>query len=106
MNDLSEIYTILKTDAKTIINDLKGGIAMWREAAAGAAASCGFIIIIILFYVRFSFSLEPIVEVRWITIGLFAAMAVLMAWIAIAGFAKYFHLKRRYSSLFEKAKKL
>ena len=103
---LSDIYATIKQDAKTIIDDLNDGVIMWREAAAGATASAGFLVIIILFYLRYSWSLEPLIIVRWLTLGLFLVMAVVMAYIGIAGFAKYFQLRRKYSGLFEKAKKL
>jgi hypothetical protein len=53
LGGLSDVYSILTNDAKSIIFDLKGGVAMWREAAAGAAASAGFIVILILTAFRF-----------------------------------------------------
>ena len=44
--ELADIYSVLKSDAKTIVADLQGGVTMWREAAAGAIASAGFVILI------------------------------------------------------------
>lgn len=106
LDELSDIYNVLKSDAKTIVDDLHSGVAMWREASAGAVASTGFLVILILFYLRFSWSLEPLVLVRWLTVALWLVMAVIMAYIGTAGFAKYFKLRKKYSNLFEKAKKL
>lgn len=48
VKELAEIYAVLKQDAKSIITDLEGGVAMWREAAAGAVTAVGFIAIISL----------------------------------------------------------
>ena len=106
LGELSDIYGVLKQDAKTIIDDLHDGVTMWREAAAGAFASTAFMVFFILFYLRYSWSQEPIVIVRWLTLGLFLVMAVVMAYITVAGLVKYYQLRRKYSNLFEKAKKL
>jgi hypothetical protein len=34
VKELSEIYDVLRSDARQIIADLHGGVVMWREAAA------------------------------------------------------------------------
>ena len=104
VNDLSEIYSTLRQDAKAIIFDLKGGIVMWREAAAGAATSAGFILILILTTFHYSSpgnSLEG-----WAYILGSAAVAVVMAIISGKGFRKYFQLRKKYAPLFERASKL
>ena len=103
LDRLSEVYSILRQDAKTIIHDLKGGVVMWREAAAGAAASTGFILILILTALRFY---PPTSIDGWAYILGSAVVAVIMAFISATGFRKYFQLKKKYSSLFEKAKTL
>ncbi|MGI0079692.1 MAG: hypothetical protein ACRECH_08710 [Nitrososphaerales archaeon] len=105
-NELSDIYNVLKQDAKAIIRDLEGGVVMWREAAAGAVASTGFLTILILFYFKYSFAQEPIVALRWATLGLFLGMALVMAVVGAIGFRKYFQLRRKYRPLFARAKKL
>jgi len=102
--ELADIYSILKQDAKSIIFDLKGGVTMWREAAAGAAASTGFILIFILNAFRYTppgSSLEG-----WAYIIGSGIVAVVMAIFSVIGFRRYFHLKRKYKSLFERAEKL
>ena len=104
LNELADIYSVLKSDAKTIVADLQGGVTMWREAAAGAIASAGFIVILTLFYLQFN--TEPIAELRWATLAFFIGMAIVMGFIGVVGFKKYFELRRKYASLFEKAKLL
>jgi len=104
INELSDIYSILRLDAKAIINDLKGGIVMWREAAGGAAASTGFIIILILTMFHYSppgQSLES-----WAYVIGAGLVAVVMTIISVTGFRRYFQLRKKYASLFERARKL
>ncbi len=103
LEKLSDVYAILKQDAKAIILDLKGGVVMWREAAAGAAACAGFILILILTAFRFypPTSIEGLAYV----IGS-SVVAVVMAIISGVGFRRYFQLKKKYSSLFERAEKM
>ena len=104
VDDLSEIYATLRQDAKAIVYDLKGGITMWREAAAGAATSAGFIIILILNMFHFTppgNSLEG-----WAYVFFAAAIAVVMAVISAIGFRTYFQLRKKYAPLFERALKL
>ena len=104
LNQLSDVYSVLKQDAKSIIRDLEGGVVMWREAAAGAAASAGFILILILTAFRYyppGSSIEG-----WTYILGAAILAAVMAGISVNGFRKYFQLKKKYSPLFQKARKL
>jgi len=104
LNQLSDVYSVLKRDAKVIIFDLKGGVMMWREAASSAAATVGFIVILILTSFRFyppGNSIEG-----WAYIIGSGIVAVIMAVISAIGFRKYYQLKKKYSSLFERAKNL
>jgi hypothetical protein len=104
MDRLTDVYSVLKQDAKSIIMDLKGGVVMWREAAAGAATSAGFIVILILTAFRFyppGNSLEG-----WAYIIASSVVAVIMAAISVYGFRRYFQLWKKYTPLFEKAEKL
>jgi|SRR5579862_9168608 len=103
INDLSDIYSALRHDAKAIIYDLKGGVVMWREAAAGAAASTGFILILILTAFRFY---PPNSIEGWAYVTGAGIVALIMAFISASGFRKYFKLKRKYDPLFQKAEKL
>jgi uncharacterized BrkB/YihY/UPF0761 family membrane protein len=103
LDKLSDVYAILRQDAKAIILDLKGGVVMWREAAAGAAASTGFVLILILTAFRFY---PPVSIEGWAYVIGSAAVAVVMAIISGIGFRKYFQLKKKYSPLFERAEKL
>ena len=103
LDKLSDVYSVLTKDAKSIIFDLKGGVAMWREAAAGAAASAGFIVILILTAFRFY---PPSSIEGWAYILGAGALAVIMAVISAFGFRKYFVLSKKYRPLFQKAEKL
>lgn len=105
VKELSEIYDVLKSDARGIILDLQGGVTMWREAAAGALASAGFIVIITLTFADTAASQEPAWE-SVLTLGFFGVMAVLMSAIAVWGFRRYFQLRRKYADLFRRAKSL
>jgi len=105
MKALSEIYDELKVDAKEIVADLKGGVAMWREAAAGSAASAGFIVILILTAFHYGMFGGTGAEF-WGYVVAAAAVALVMGGISLFGFRKYFALKRRYADLFNKAAKL
>ena len=102
---LSEVYEALKSDAKEIILDLQGGVTMWREAAAGALASAGFIAILILTFLDTAATHEPAWE-STLKMGLFVAVCVMMSVIAVWGFRKYFQLRRKYADLFKRAKSL
>ena len=104
LDELSDVYSVLSQDAKAIISDLKDGVMMWREASAGAAASVGFILILILTALRFyppGNSIEG-----WLYVIGSSVIGIIMAFISASGFRKYFQIKKKYSSLFEKAKKL
>ena len=104
LDSLSDVYSVLKDDAKSIINDLSGGVTMWREAAGGAAASAGFILILILTAFRFyppGNSIEG-----WAYVIGSSIVGLIMAVISAIGFRKYFQLRKKYAPLFEKAKKL
>jgi hypothetical protein len=104
LDQLSDIYSVLRQDAKAIVLDLKGGVVMWREAAAGAAASSGFILILILTAFRFYPPGDSIEG--WAYVIGSTLVGVAMAFISVVGFRKYFLLKKKYSSLFERAEKL
>jgi uncharacterized BrkB/YihY/UPF0761 family membrane protein len=103
LDQLSDVYSILKQDAKAIIYDLKGGIVMWREAAAGSATSAGFIVILILTAFRFY---PPNSIEGWTYVIGAGVLAVVMAVISVIGFRRYFQLRKKYAPLFERASKL
>lgn len=103
LGKLSDVYTVLTRDAKAIILDLKGGVVMWREAAAGAAASTGFILILILTAFRFY---PPNSLEGWGYVLGAGVVAVIMAFLSLNGFRRYFQLKKKYGPLIAKAEKL
>src|SRR5579871_6122151 len=96
LGKLSDVYTVLTRDAKAIILDLKGGVVMWREAAAGAAASTGFILILILTAFRFY---PPSSLEGWAYVLGAGIVAVIMAFLSFNGFRRYFQLKKKYGPL-------
>lgn len=102
VKELSEIYDALKVDAKQIIHDLKGGVLMWREAAAANVAVAGFVAVLAATTAFYGpGGLEGIA----IRIAYILVAAVSLAY-AVSGFKKYFRLRRRYAALFAKARKL
>lgn len=105
VKELSEVYDVLKKDARGIILDLQGGVTMWREAAAGALACAGFIIIITLDFLGSAATREPAWESA-LTLAFYGVMGVLMSAIAVWGFSRYFRLRRKYAGLFKRAKGL
>ena len=100
--ELSEIYDVLRSDAKTIVDDLRGGVTMWREAAGANVAAGGFIIILALTTFHYG---PPGIE-GTILITAQAILALVLIGFAAFGFRKYLQLTRRYQGLFERVRKL
>lgn len=100
---LSEIYDVLAGDAKQIVDDLQGGVRMWREAAGANLAVAGFVFVLALTTYQTSYpgGIEGAA-----TILAELALAAVMLGLAVVGLRKYFRLRRRYEGLFERAKKL
>jgi len=99
---LSEIYDVLKSDAKTIVDDLQSGVRMWREAAGANAAAAGFILILALTTFR---SGPSGLEGTAIIVAQLLLAGVLLGFSAF-GIRRYFWLTRRYRVLFSRAEKL
>ena len=102
VEELSEIYGVLRDDAKTIVNDLRGGVVMWREAAGANAATAGFLLILALTTWHYG----PTGLEGSLLIGAQLALAAVMLGFAVLGFRKYFRLVRKYQGLFKKAEQL
>jgi hypothetical protein len=106
---LSDIYDVLKGDARQIVADLQDGVMMWREAAAGALASAGFLVILALTYIHGGAG-NPLDF--WGAAGLTAfealasGLAAMMGAIGVIGLWRYFKLRKKYAPLFAKAAKL
>ena len=102
LTELSEIYDVLKNDAKRIILDLQGGVMMWREAAAANVAIAGFVAVLAITSITYGpGGLEGYaIRFAWILVG---AVSI---YYAVSGFKKYFRLRKRYAELFAKARKL
>jgi len=102
LNQLSDIYDTLRADAREIIHDLQGGVTMWREAAGANIAVAGFVIVLMLTTVTFG----PVGTEGLILRLAYLAVAIASIYYAVIGFKKYSQLRRKYSGLFAKAKKL
>jgi len=100
--ELTEIYGVLRDDAKTIVNDLRGGVAMWREAAGANVATAGFLFILALTTWHYG----PSGLEGTLLVGAQLTLAAVMLGLAILGFRKYFRLVRKYQGLFKKAEQL
>ena len=75
---------------------------MWREAAGANVAVAGFVIVLMLSTVTFG----PVGTEGLILRLAYLAVAIVSIYYAVIGFRKYFQLRRRYSGLFARAKKL
>jgi len=102
VEELSEIYGVLSDDAKTIVNDLRGGVAMWREAAGANIATAGFLFILALTTWHYG----PSGLEGTLLVGAQLTLAAVMLGLAILGLRKYFRLVRKYQGLFKKAEQL
>ena len=94
LTELSEIYDVLKGDAKRIILDLQGGVKMWREAAGANVAVAGFVIVLALTSLTSGPGGQEGTLIR-IAELLVAAVSV---YYAVVGFRKYFQLRRYAAS--------
>ncbi|HUK80067.1 MAG TPA: hypothetical protein VLU91_05340 [Nitrososphaerales archaeon] len=104
VRDLSEIYAVLRSDAKQIVADLQGGVIMWREAAAGALTTTLFIVILILTAIHYNmFGGGTQLQAYIAGTGV---IALVMGGFSVIGFRKYFLLRKRYHGLFIRAKAL
>ena len=101
-DELAEIYDVLKDDAKTIVNDLKGGVAMWREAAGANAGTAGFLLILALTTWHYG----PSGFEGTFLVGAQLTLAAVMLGLTVFGFRRYFRLVRNYQGLFKKAEQL
>ena len=104
LGSLTEIYDVLRQDARTIVNDLQGGVRMWREAAGANLAAAGFLLIVALT------TYERLGGLALNEGGIiFAAQLVLAAVLvgfAVVGLRRWSQLRRKYAGLFDKAEKL
>jgi uncharacterized membrane protein YuzA (DUF378 family) len=102
IGELSDIYDTLKSDAKDIVSDLKGGVKMWREAAGANVAVAGFVLVLALTSINYG---PGGLEGTLIRIA-YLLVAAASVYYALVGFRKYFRLTRKYQGLFDRADKL
>ncbi|MEO9321368.1 MAG: hypothetical protein ABI361_11920 [Nitrososphaera sp.] len=105
VSNLSDIYDALKGDAKTIVQDLKGGVRMWSEAAGANIAAGGFLLLHALASYRI-YSAPAISSEGGLIILAEGITAAMLFAIAAKGFSKFFKLRKKYAPLFEKADRL
>ncbi|HUI24387.1 MAG TPA: hypothetical protein VLY82_08395 [Nitrososphaerales archaeon] len=104
VKELSEIYELLRSDARQIVADLHGGVVMWREAAAGSLTTALFIVILLLTSIHYNmFGGGSQLQAYVAGTGV---VAIVMGAFSLVGFRKYFILRKRYAGLFNRAKKL
>jgi ABC-type multidrug transport system fused ATPase/permease subunit len=107
LSDLSEVYRVLKQDAKDMLFDLLEGVSLWRSTAR-----------VMLFFSAVSL-LIGIIAVWGVTtstgwgaifLGLLAiflfGLAIATAFFGIRYRRKYRNLREKYSDLYESASKL
>jgi len=99
VTELSEVYDVLRSDAKAIVEDLRGGVTMWREAAGADVAAAGFILILALTTLHYG----PSGTEGWFLIAAQLVLAAVLIAFAVFGFRKYFALTKKYKGLFERA---
>ena len=104
LGSLSDIYDVLRQDAKTIVADLRGGVMMWREVAGANLAAAGFLLILALTtYERFG---AAGLGEATILIAAQVVLAFVLVGLAFVGLRRYLQLMRKYAGLFNRAKKL
>lgn len=101
---LSDIYDVLRQDAKTIVHDLQGGVRMWREAAGANLAAAGFLIIVALTTYQRLGGLG-LTEGGIILLAQLFLAAILVGF-AVVGLRRFSQLQRKYAGLFDRAEKL
>ena len=104
IGSLSDIYDVLRKNAKTIVHDLHGGVRMWREAAGANLAAAGFLLIVALTTYQRLGGLG-LTEGGIILAAQLVLAAVLMGF-AVVGFRWFSQLRRKYAGLFDRAEKL
>lgn len=107
LSDLSEVYRILKQDAKDMLFDLLDGVSLWRSTAR-----------VMFFFSGLSFLIGMIAVcgattstgLGGIFLGLLAiflfGLALVTAFFGIRYHRKYRNLHEKYSELYESANKL
>jgi hypothetical protein len=110
--ELAEVYGLLKKDAKDMLQDLLQGVSLWRSASR-----------LLFGFALLSFALVPLfvwgsatTEGSSIGFGLSTGLGLIAIFMFALGSvtsltglryrAKYFKLKKKYSELYEAAKKL
>jgi len=111
LEDLSEVYALLKTDASDLLGDLLRGVSMWRTTAAIALFLTVSWIVLAIVVTAFGrpyghppndISSTTVLVALYLSIILAAASGGVCAFL----FSRYISLKKKYSRLFQIAEKL
>jgi hypothetical protein len=111
LDDLTEVYAFLKTDASDLLGDLLRGVSMWRTTAVIALFLTVSWIILAVVVTAFgrpygsppnNISSSTVVVALYLSIILAVTSACVCAYL----FSRYFSLKKKYSRLFQIAAKL
>jgi hypothetical protein len=105
--DLAEVYAMLKRDAKDVLQDLLDGVSMWRYTARTlfgvAVLAFG---LVPLFLWGASATLYPISTGLGLIAAFMAGLGVITSLNGLRYRTRYSVLRRKYSELYETAKKL
>jgi hypothetical protein len=105
IDDLQEVYELLKTDASDLLRDLLRGVSMWKVTALLAMLLTLAWIALAGVIVKFGhpFGAPPIIlDALYLSIALAAMSAALSFYL----FNRYYTLRRKYTRLFNIAEKL
>jgi hypothetical protein len=111
LDDLTEVYALLKTDASDLLGDLLRGISMWRTTAVIAiflTVSWLVLAVVVTAFGRPYGSPPNDISSSTVLVALYLSviLAVASACVCVYLFSRYFSLKKKYSRLFQIAAKL
>ena len=102
IGELSEVYRMLKRDAKDMLYDLLEGVKLWRSTARIL-----FGIAIIAFILGLLFLWGHSFHADFGLIGVFMlGLGAVTTFAAVRYRTKYYSLRKKYSELYELAKKI
>ncbi len=111
IDDLREVYELLKTDASDLLNDLLRGVTMWGTTATIALfLTIAWIILAVVVTVFGRPYGHPPNDVSSSTVLVALYLSVIFAVISASVcaylFSRFFSLKKKYSRLYRIAEKL
>jgi hypothetical protein len=109
--ELSEVYQMLKRDAKDMLSDLLSGVTLWRSTARilfGIAITAFILGPLFILGPHFIAGLPSIgIHFAGIASGIFMlGLGVIATLSGVEYMRKYYSLRKKYSELYETAKKI